>query len=594
MKWINDVRVSIKILALAVIAAVALLSVGYTGYSMLQASNYRMSKMYNQKLKNVQMVSELKYFMRDMQVHELNLADSADPAVQEKNRKTIESINDRFHQTLDAYEENSKGLDGVEERVQTIEASWEKLYQTGRKIDGLVKEGKMDEARALYYDEGQKNSSAVGNPVKELLELINTNAEEVYQRNLEKAAEATRNMLIEGIVALIVLVVVAQVIGRGITSPLYEMKLACERLRDGDFRESERRVVRGDEFGEMAATVAEMRTSIGKLMRGTNDSAQQIAAASEELTASSSQSAQASDQVAQSVQRAASAVTQQENEVQESSGAVASVSTAVDKMQDQAMRVAAHASEAYDRAASGGKAIAGSVQRIQGAAATVRQSSQIVDKLGENSKEIGKIVETISGIAEQTNLLALNAAIEAARAGEAGRGFSVVADEVRKLAEESAEAAQRITSLIESIQRDTDAAVASMKDGSEAVGGGASSVEQLKEIFDEIRVFVDGVSREAQAMAGEIQNVNTQAGAISAQVQQVEAQGHTVASEMENVSAATEEQSASASEIAGASECRSVSKRPRSARRRRLRLRRQRRSRQRRKLRGRICRRLRR
>ena len=42
--------------------------------------------------------------------------------------------------------------------------------------------GKMDEARALYYDEGQKNSSAVGNPVKELLELINTNAEEVYQR----------------------------------------------------------------------------------------------------------------------------------------------------------------------------------------------------------------------------------------------------------------------------------------------------------------------------------------------------------------------------------------------------------------------------
>ena len=386
------------------------------------------------------------------------------------------------------------------------------------------------------------------------MELINTNAEEVYQRNLEKAAEATRNMLIEGIVALIVLVVVAQVIGRGITSPLYEMKLACERLRDGDFRESERRVVRGDEFGEMAATVAEMRTSIGKLMRGTNDSAQQIAAASEELTASSSQSAQASDQVAQSVQRAASAVTQQENEVQESSGAVASVSTAVDKMQDQAMRVAAHASEAYDRAASGGKAIAGSVQRIQGAAATVRQSSQIVDKLGENSKEIGKIVETISGIAEQTNLLALNAAIEAARAGEAGRGFSVVADEVRKLAEESAEAAQRITSLIESIQRDTDAAVASMKDGSEAVGGGASSVEQLKEIFDEIRVFVDGVSREAQAMAGEIQNVNTQAGAISAQVQQVEAQGHTVASEMENVSAATEEQSASASEIAGASE----------------------------------------
>ncbi|WP_294152404.1 methyl-accepting chemotaxis protein [uncultured Selenomonas sp.] len=254
------------------------------------------------------------------------------------------------------------------------------------------------------------------------------------------------------------------------------------------------------------------------------------------------------------MQRAAGAVTQQEEEVQASSEAVAGVSTAVDKMHGQATRVAAHASEAHDRAASGGTAIEDSVERIQNAATTVQQSAQIVDKLGENSQEIGKIVETISSIAEQTNLLALNAAIEAARAGEAGRGFSVVADEVRKLAEESAEAAQRIAALIETIQKDTAEAVTSMKEGSEAVAGGAASVQQLREVFDEIRVFVDGVSKEASNMAREIKEVNDQAGDISGQVQQVEAQGRTVSDEMENVSAATEEQSASASEIAKASD----------------------------------------
>ena len=68
---------------------------------------------------------------------------------------------------------------------------------------------------------------------------------------------------------------------------------------------------------------------------------------------------------------------------------------------------------------------------------TVNESAEVVTKLGQRSKEIGAIVDTISGIAGQTNLLALNAAIEAARAGEQGRGFSVVADEVRKLAEQS-------------------------------------------------------------------------------------------------------------------------------------------------------------
>ena len=440
-----------KILMIAVIAAAALFFVGYTGYSKLQDSNDRRGVMYNQKVKNMQLVSELKYFTRDMQVHEINLADSTDAATQEKNRKNIESINTRFHETFDTYTENAKGLAGVKEQTDVIAQNWDALDQTSKKIDALVREGKNEEARALYYSEAQKNSAEVQEPTKKLLTMINENSEAVYNENVENAASASRNMLIGALVALVIMLVAARIIGRDITKAL--------------------------------------------------------------------------DQVAQSVQRAADAVTQQENEVEHSSQSVADVSTAVSRMHDQANRVAAHASEAHDRAAKGTQAIEGSVGRIQGAAHTVHQSAQIVDKLGENSKEIGKIVETISSIAEQTNLLALNAAIEAARAGEAGRGFSVVADEVRKLAEESAEAAQRIAALITTIQKDTDEAVNSMKEGSAAVADGASSVDELKAVFDEIRVFVDGVSKEASNMAQEIQNVNDQAGAISGQVQQVEAQG---------------------------------------------------------------------
>ena len=100
-----------------VIAAVALFSVGYTGYSMLKQANYRMSKMYNQKLKNMQSVDEMKYLMRDLQTHELNLADSTDAEAQQKNIKNIESINSRFHDLMDGYAENAKGLEGVPERI---------------------------------------------------------------------------------------------------------------------------------------------------------------------------------------------------------------------------------------------------------------------------------------------------------------------------------------------------------------------------------------------------------------------------------------------------------------------------------------------
>ncbi len=103
----------------------------------------------------------------------------------------------------------------------------------------------------------------------------------------------------------------------------------------------------------------------------------------------------------------------------------------------------------------------------------------MVKVLGARSQEIGHIVEIITGISDQTNLLALNAAIEAARAGEAGRGFAVVAEEVRKLSDNSVSAADQISRLIRSIQKETEQAITSSEGALEEVGKGKLNIANL-------------------------------------------------------------------------------------------------------------------
>ena len=114
-----------------------------------------------------------------------------------------------------------------------------------------------------------------------------------------------------------------------------------------------------------------------------------------------------------------------------------------------------------------------------------------VNCLGVSSAEISNITKLITSIAKQTNLLALNATIEAARAGESGRGFAVVASVVMDLSKKTARATDDIREKIESIQSDTQGAVAAMA----RIGGIIGEIDEHQRQVEKKSALTTGISQ---------------------------------------------------------------------------------------------------
>ena len=554
MGWMNNIKVMYKIAILALIGLIAMVIIGSTGYHYLGMADESLDGLYSIELQSIRHIGEERVARRKIQVDVLELIRAKDAADVQKNKQDLIKDYQAYEKNWSEYEAVGQKDSAAAPLLPGVQEAWQQYRQHSEKIAELMEQGQTVEANAYYNAQYLKAFNVLRDRALELQKVADDNAERIYHENDVNMSKAISIMLGVTVVAIIILVLASIWNAREITKPLEHMMLLCQRLRDGDYRITPRTVNRGDEFGQMADVLAAMRDALNKLMHHVGSSTEQIASSSEELTASSMQSAQAATQVAQSVVDAANAVEEQQGATDSSTKSIEKISSSVERIRTEADKVAKDSADASQQAAAGNTEVDKSVQQIQDVEHTVVASADLVEKLGERSKEIGTIVDTIAGIAGQTNLLALNAAIEAARAGEAGRGFAVVAEEVRKLAEQSQTAAQQIAELIGGIQKDTAGAVDSMHQGRSAVAAGAQSVEGLREVFARIHDLVNGVSNQVEVMTKAIDVVTGDTENVTQNVMTIDRHGKKVGEEMQSVSAATEEQSASAEEIASASD----------------------------------------
>lgn len=321
----------------------------------------------------------------------------------------------------------------------------------------------------------------------------------------EKEAQETKAMavkitLIATILGIAIAIILGFVFSGIVTRPVIKAAQFTKVVADGDFTQS-LEISQKDEIGTMAQAINKMVSGIAAIFKDItkgivtlNDTSSQLSHVSEDLKIQAQEMSDKSD----AVSKASDEMNQRLSSVaalsEESSANLDTVSAAMEEMNTTVSEIAKNSGEA--------RAIA------EAAVEKAKHTSEKVNMLGADAKEIGQVTDVIGKISEQTNLLALNATIEAARAGEAGKGFAVVANEIKELARQTAEAAKNIKIKIDRIQNSTNGTVVEIEEISKVINDVNSIVFSIAGAVEEQAVTSREIAKNITQAAGGIHETN--------------------------------------------------------------------------------------
>ncbi|MFS0785071.1 methyl-accepting chemotaxis protein [Shouchella sp. 1P09AA] len=375
----------------------------------------------------------------------------------------------------------------------------------------------------------------------------------------EEMNEAVMPILTSALTVLTIAILIGMIIiyflVTSINTPIQRLIHASERMAEGNL--SIPYVVNArqtDEIGRLGRSFEKMRASLVLMITNIQAKSTDLSQSAYTLTSITNENMSATEQITEAVQEVANGVEKQSVSVRQSEQVASAMSSDVNHV----VKKTNHIHKTTDHAAltvhKGNEAITTAIEQMTQIKDTVKQLSLHIDTLGNRSKEIEEVTETIKGIATQTNLLALNAAIEAARAGEHGRGFSIVADEVRKLSDMTAASTETISELVQSVQQDTKRTIEQMDQSTNQVNKGIEVVQTAGQSFGEIQTFVQDVAIEVNESAKNVASLGQDSQAFVTTFQDLSSISEQASASMQNISASTEEQLASMEEIAASVE----------------------------------------
>jgi methyl-accepting chemotaxis protein len=454
-------------------------------------------------------------------------ADAAERDAVENHAKQVSGAVERLKQVVALKPEASPLLGPI---VQRLPMYQKVLAET---VQAISERGRLISQDAVKQAE-QMNEALTAVRVSELgaLKALGDRSESAARENV------TESLAVAG-AALFLGVLLAWLIGRGISRPVKAMTRAMTAIAGGNLAVEVPARERGDEIGEMAKAVQVFKDSMSETER--------LRAAQEAQKAQSeADRKQAMRELAERFEASVGGVVQAVSSAASELRATAEgMSASAEDTSKQSTTVAAAAEQAtanVQTVATATEELTSSIQEIgtqmsestRIVADAVKQSeatNQTVRGLAEAAQRIGEVVRLINDIAGQTNLLALNATIEAARAGEAGKGFAVVASEVKSLANQTGKATEEIAAQIKAIQDATNGSVAAIEEIARTIGRVSEIATSIASAVEEQGAATQEIARNVAQAAKGTGEVSSHIGSVNEAVQQSGASaGHVLTS----------------------------------------------------------------
>jgi methyl-accepting chemotaxis protein len=392
----------------------------------------------------------------------------------------------------------------------------EPAQQFGEGIEGVVA------ATEQFRKAGTERDKATAE-IDGLASRLRRDSQQLQRGSAQSLADivgslGTTNLTIAG-GALVAGLLLAWLIGHGITAPVGRLTAVMKTLAAGTIDCEIGDQDRGDEIGEMARAVGVFKTNAVEVrsLHAEQEAVKKLAEAERhaamlgmagEFERSVTRVVEGVATGAGTVRRTAESMSSVAEETTRQSTAAASAS---ERTATNVETVATAAEELTASINEIGRQVGQSLEIAGRAVAEADATNTTVRSLAEAAHKIGDVVELIQAIAGQTNLLALNATIEAARAGEAGKGFAVVASEVKALAGQTAKATEEIGRQITAIQDATKSAV-------QAIGDIGATVRAVNDVATTIAAAVEEQLAATQEIARNVHEASTGTTAVSANI----------------------------------------------------------------------------